>query len=94
MLCNLELFLLFFLVSIICASWNCRGAGAPIFVRHFKELTQLHDVSIFGIVEPRIGGRTASNVIKRLGFSNHILVESQGFAGGLWLLWIFYSCLC
>ncbi|RZC74160.1 hypothetical protein C5167_049636 [Papaver somniferum] len=35
----------------------------------------------------RVGGDHASQISQQLGFSNSLLVDSQGFSGGLWLLW-------
>ncbi|KAJ4824519.1 hypothetical protein Tsubulata_020714 [Turnera subulata] len=39
------------------------------------------------IVEPRISGRKADRVIKKLGFRRTHRVEARGLSGGIWLLW-------
>lgn len=61
--------------------------GCPIFLRHCKELTRLYGISLLGILEPRVSGSKAQNVISKLGFSNQFVIEANGFAGGIWLLW-------
>lgn len=39
------------------------------------------------IIEPRISGRRADNIVKNLRFSNSYRVETEGFSGELWILW-------
>lgn len=44
-------------------------------------------VYILVIVETRVKGTKANKVIRRLGFTNWIRVESTGYAGGIWKIW-------
>ncbi|KAJ4842578.1 hypothetical protein Tsubulata_038315 [Turnera subulata] len=39
------------------------------------------------VVEPRISGRKAANVIRRLGYTNSHRVDARGYSGGIWVLW-------
>ena len=41
---------------------------------------------MFAILEPRISGSKAANIVDRLGFKNDYIVEASGFSGGIWLL--------
>ncbi|KAJ4834585.1 hypothetical protein Tsubulata_040731 [Turnera subulata] len=38
-------------------------------------------------MEPRVSGKRAERIIKKLRFPNSHRVEARGFAGGIWLLW-------
>ncbi|XP_068334933.1 uncharacterized protein [Pyrus communis] len=67
--------------------WNVRGAGGKFFSVTAKDLVRLNKVNIFAILEPRISGERAIEVIKGLGFSNYYVVDANGFSGGVWLLW-------
>ncbi|XP_048422575.1 uncharacterized protein LOC125469371 [Pyrus x bretschneideri] len=67
--------------------WNVRGAGGKPFSVTAKDLVRLNKVNIFAILEPRISGERAIEVIKGLGFSNYYVVDANGFSGGVWLLW-------
>lgn len=39
------------------------------------------------ILAPRISGKKADVVIKKLGFAHSHRVEADGFSGGIWVLW-------
>ncbi|CAL2226101.1 unnamed protein product [Prunus armeniaca] len=67
--------------------WNVRGAGSKKFPGITKDLVKIHKIKILVILEPRISGNTALNVIKKLGFSKYHVVDANGFSGGLWMLW-------
>ncbi|XP_021826800.1 uncharacterized protein LOC110767533 [Prunus avium] len=67
--------------------WNVRGAGSKKFPGIMKDLVKIHKIEILVILEPRISGNTALNVIKKLGFSKYHVVDANGFSGGLWMLW-------
>ncbi|CAN1242944.1 hypothetical protein LINPERPRIM_LOCUS5511 [Linum perenne] len=70
---------------MIVFSWNCRGAGHLDFVPTLKNYIQKFKSLIVFILEPRISGSTAAKVIRQLDFDSRILVEAQGFSGGIWL---------
>lgn len=67
--------------------WNVRGAGDKFLPKIIKSLTQLHCIEILAILEPRISGDCALHVVNSLGFTNHYIVDANGFSRGLWLLW-------
>ncbi|KAJ4833299.1 hypothetical protein Tsubulata_004319 [Turnera subulata] len=67
--------------------WNCQGAGKRKFVRNCNEFCRINKPEVLAIVEPRISGRRATQVVRRLRFSSSHRVEARGFAGGIWLLW-------
>ena len=46
-----------------------------------------HDPAIMIIIETRIGGARARDIIDMLPFDGAIHTDTLGFAGGLWLLW-------
>lgn len=67
--------------------WNARGAGSRTFSSIAKDLISMNKVKIFAVLEPRISGTRATDVIKGLGFSAFYVVDARGFSGGLWLMW-------
>ena len=68
-------------------SWNVRGAGKKGFVKIVSDLRKFSHFDVLAILEPRISGNKAANIIDRLGFRNNYIVEASGFSGGIWLLW-------
>ena len=74
-----------FIMNIIV--WNCRGAMNPAFQRHVRELVRCHNPAILVIIETRIGGDRAREIIDRLPFDGAIHTETIGYASGLWMLW-------
>ncbi|KAI9074704.1 hypothetical protein K1719_043358 [Acacia pycnantha] len=72
-------------MSII--TWNCQGASNKKFPSLFKSIVSMYKAEIFVLVEPRISGTNADNVIKKLGFLHSHRVEASGFSGGIWILW-------
>ena len=67
--------------------WNCRGALKPNFQSHVRELARNHNPNILVVLETRIGGVRAREIIDRLPFDGAIHTETIGFSGGIWLLW-------
>lgn len=67
--------------------WNCRGAGGRNFPGHIRDLVSIYKLSFVAILEPRIIGNRANNVINRIGFDGVVKVEARGFAGGIWCMW-------
>lgn len=67
--------------------WNCRGAGELKFMRAIKDLIKLHEPSIVVLLEPKISGGDADQVIKEIGFSGQYHIDPEGFAHGIWILW-------
>ncbi|KAJ4837308.1 hypothetical protein Tsubulata_046410 [Turnera subulata] len=66
---------------------NSEGAGKPQFRRMMKEMANQYRPNLVIIMEPKISGRKASRVIRRLGFPNSHRVDASRFAGGIWFLW-------
>ena len=76
----------FFSFLMICV-WNVRGAGKKMFSRNIKDLRSMYPFDILAFLEPRISGTKALHVINKLCFSNHFVVDAEGFSEGIWLLW-------
>ncbi|WCJ36333.1 Polynucleotidyl transferase ribonuclease H-like superfamily protein [Euphorbia peplus] len=68
-------------------SWNCFGAGGTEFFRATRHLLSVHDPDIFVLLEPRLPGRRAVDLCRRLNFSSVQIVEAEGFSGGVWVFW-------
>ncbi|XP_050242537.1 uncharacterized protein LOC126691560 [Quercus robur] len=68
-------------------AWNCRGALKPEFQNHVRELVQSHNPAMLIVMETRVGGSRAKEIIDRLPFDVAIHTETIGYAGELWLLW-------
>lgn len=69
--------------------WNCRGAGGQSFSSMVKDYCRMYHLDFVAILEPRISGSRAGEVIRRMGLIEGARVEAQGFAegGGIWCLW-------
>ena len=39
------------------------------------------------VLEPRISGQKANNVVKRIKLDGCFRQDSMGFLGGIWMLW-------
>ncbi|CAN1292795.1 hypothetical protein LINPERPRIM_LOCUS21741 [Linum perenne] len=72
---------------MIMLSWNCRGARHEGFIPAFKNYNSRYKPDLFIIVEPRIIGSAALQIINKLGFDGRLVVDAQGFSGGIWVLW-------
>lgn len=76
-------------MSIGCSviSWNCRGAKNLQFLRNAKGLIRRFILAIFPVIELRISELEAYVKCRRLGRSNWVRSDAEGFSGGLWVLW-------
>ena len=63
--------------------WNCRGAAKRSLPSFIKDLRSKHGFSILVLLEARVSGEKADNVVKRLNFDGIFRVEANGFAGGI-----------
>ncbi|KAJ4826614.1 hypothetical protein Tsubulata_002208 [Turnera subulata] len=63
------------------------GAKSELFASALNGIVQQHRVKLAIILEPRISGRRARNVIRGLGFRSWIVEDDRGFSGGIWILW-------
>lgn len=72
---------------MIVSSWNCRGAGNRTFPNTLKHIVKQYHIDVMCLIETRISGSRADQVIRKLGFSNWIRLEAAGFTGGIWVLW-------
>ena len=78
-------FLITFTMNIII--WNSMGMLKPNFQYYVRELARNHNPAILVIMETKIGGAHAKEIMDRLPFDGAIHTETIGFTGGLWLLW-------
>ncbi|CAN1154328.1 hypothetical protein LINPERHAP2_LOCUS19948 [Linum perenne] len=67
-------------------SWNCRGAGHKKFLASFRSYREKFHPSVVFILEPRISGRKAERVCRKLGYEECIRSDTVGFSGGIWVL--------
>ena len=77
--------IIFFLMNIIV--WNCRGALKPSFQKHVGELVRNHNPVMLVVMETRVGGNRAKEIIDRLPFDGSVYTDTIGYSSGLWLLW-------
>lgn len=68
-------------------SWNSRGARARSFPRLIQEIKTNYKVQVLIILEPRVSGQRADNIIAKMGYGNSYRIEAEGFSSGIWLLW-------
>ncbi|GLT63636.1 hypothetical protein SLA2020_361860 [Shorea laevis] len=68
-------------------SWNCRGAAKMEFNRRMRDLKNQHSPSIMLILETKLSGQDAEEAAAEYGYPCSHVVDSDGWAGGFWLLW-------
>lgn len=68
-------------------SWIVRGLANTDFRRVFREMISIHRPDIVILIETRISGDQANNVIFSLGYERFIKVDAMGFSEGIWVLW-------
>ncbi|GKV26879.1 hypothetical protein SLEP1_g36097 [Rubroshorea leprosula] len=73
--------------GIVMLSWNCRGAAKMEFNRRMRNLKNQHSPSIMLILETKLSGQDARKAVAECGYPCSHVVDSDGKAGGLWLLW-------
>ncbi|XP_050259843.1 uncharacterized protein LOC126704898 [Quercus robur] len=67
--------------------WNSRGSLKPNFQSYVGELAHNHNPAILVVMETKISGDRAKEIIDRLPFDRAIHSETIGYSRGLWLLW-------
>ena len=67
--------------------WNCKGALNPRFHVALKNLIDTHSPSIVIVMETRVGGERAKDIMDRLPFYGAIHADNIGYSGGIWVLW-------
>lgn len=68
-------------------SRNCRGVRSATFLLEMKELKRRYNPMIIVLMEPRISGELADAVCWKIGKNYWVRSESEGFSGGIWVLW-------
>ncbi|XP_057425674.1 uncharacterized protein LOC130719039 [Lotus japonicus] len=69
-------------------SWNIRGAAANGVSLLLKDVICRHNVSCVAIFEPRVSSAShLPRIMKSIGFDECFVVESEGFSGGIWIMW-------
>ena len=51
------------------------------------DLVDWHNPIIIVIMETRLSGAIANEIIETLPFDGAVVTDTIGFAGGIWLLW-------
>lgn len=69
--------------------WNSSGVLKPNFQNHVRELTRLHDPTIFVVMETRLSGERVKEITDRLPFAGATRADTIWYVGGLWVLWNF-----
>ncbi|XP_071928211.1 uncharacterized protein [Coffea arabica] len=67
--------------------WNCRGVGGPLTIFQLKEVINLHFPSVVFLAETKNQKTIIEKVQKQLKFDNCCVVNSNGKAGGLAMVW-------
>lgn len=68
--------------------WNCRGALNPNFHQSVENIISYHSPSMMIITKTRVGRARAKKIIDRLPFDGAVHVDTVGYAGGIWILWL------
>ncbi|KAK7260044.1 hypothetical protein RIF29_25766 [Crotalaria pallida] len=55
--------------------------------RKQEDLSRVYKIGLMCLYETHSGGDRAKRIINRLGFNGFYVVDAQGHAGGIWVLW-------
>lgn len=64
------------------------GIGSSKFFTNLKDMVQIHKLVFLFLLEPRLLSVKARRILCRLYFTNMVVVEAQGFSGGIWCFWV------
>ena len=67
--------------------WNCQGSGAKSLPGLIRDMVHKYDISLISLLETRVNGERAVQRIKKMGFKASVRVDSEGFSGGIWVMW-------
>lgn len=68
-------------------SLNIRGAGNKSFTNHFRGLIYSYNPDIVILMETKVNLNNAKSISASLNFPCFKIIPSEGFSGGIWLLW-------
>lgn len=68
-------------------SWNCRGLGDHRAVRILGEMLKSHKLGLLFLSETLSSSNKIEELSSKFGFFNYFVVDKQGRAGGLAVLW-------
>lgn len=69
-------------------SWNCRGLGNPRAIREVSKLIRAHNPQVLFLMETRKRNSETDWIRSLCQFDNCFVVDANGRAGGLALLWM------
>ncbi|KAL3533572.1 hypothetical protein ACH5RR_007093 [Cinchona calisaya] len=67
--------------------WNGRGVNKPRFKKTINDICELHNPHILVLIETKTKGYMAKKLSDTLGFSHVHIIDTIGFAGGIWMFW-------
>lgn len=67
--------------------WNCQGCASLKFPRIFREYNMEFRPDIIGLLEPKLSGSKADEIIVKLGFHHSHRIEATGFSREIWIGW-------
>lgn len=67
----------------IIVSWNCRGIGSKLAVRHLLDLVKSVTPNILILIETRVSSSFIYSFVGRTAFTHFVAVEANDFAGGI-----------
>ena len=59
----------------------------PLFRKTVMDLVDWHSPILMVIMETRMSGARADEIIETLPFDGYAVADTIGFAGGIWMLW-------
>lgn len=67
--------------------WNPKGASGKDFPSYIKDIMCVYNIDFLAVLETRVSGIRADNIIKKICLQEGARVEAQGFSGGIWCMW-------
>lgn len=68
-------------------SWNCQGLGNPLTIQALRALVAREQPDILFLMETKNGEQVLRKLQKQLTYTNGLLEQPLGIAGGLAVFW-------
>lgn len=68
-------------------TWNCRGVGSPVELRHLLLLVRSHNPDILILEETRVSSKFFDKITVKTHFNASLVAKANRFSGDIWILW-------
>lgn len=67
--------------------WNFQGCASRKFSHIFREYNEEHKSDIISLLEPKVSGNKADEIIAKFELQHSHRVKAKGYLSGIWIGW-------